>query len=250
MLGQAIAATVGPVPVLALTATATPEAITVIREVAQNELETETIRAPMLRKNLQLKVERKADTSMQDGQLMWAVRATAKPCLIFLNTRNRCVRKAEEISTEFPGYNVECFHAGMHNAQKNRVLRQAVQQRVDVLCCTVAFGMGVNILIKSVIHWDVPQDIEAYVQAVGRAGRDGSLARCTVFWNKFDFASLHDRARSHGGQVDQRVVKIEQVQAYCGLKTCRNKYLAQHFEAVDAFTHCGCCDVCHEADSA
>jgi ATP-dependent DNA helicase RecQ len=198
----------------------------------------------MARSNLYLSVQQKADSEIQDGQLLSAVRAAAKPCLIFLNSQNRCERKAALISLQFEEFRVSAFHAGMSPKQRNNVLRSAMCSELDVLCCTIAFGMGVNVPVKSVIHWELPLNIESYVQAIGRAGRDGSIAVCTLFWNRSDVEALKARVRKERVSVNRRAQCVLDVEKYCALSTCRHQFILNYFASREPLPVCSSCDVC------
>jgi superfamily II DNA helicase RecQ len=93
--------------------------------------------------------------------------------------------------------------------------------------------MGVNVPVKSVIHWELPFNMESYVQAIGRAGRDGSIASCALFWNKWDVESLKRRVRSGGGAMNRRAKNALEVEKYCQLKTCRNLFIVNYFASVE-----------------
>jgi ATP-dependent DNA helicase RecQ len=240
---------VGRVPVVALTGTATAEAIAAIRQVQQEHLCTEIVCAPMFRPNLLLSVEQKAGENMQDGQLFSVVSNAAKPCLIFLNSQHRCERKAWQIRVQFPQLRVCPFHAGMQKERKNSILSDAMSCKIDVMCCTVAFGMGVNVPVKSVIHWELPFNMESYVQAIGRAGRDGSIASCILFWNKWKVESLERRVRSGVGAMNRRAKDALEVERFCQLKTCRNLFIVNYFASVEDVSVCNSCDNCACSDT-
>jgi ATP-dependent DNA helicase RecQ len=214
---------VSKVPVLALTATATGEAITAIRDIEANGCATRVVRAPMARSNLHLSVRQKADFSMQDGQLLLEVQRAKKPCLMFLNSQHRCERKAEVIRMQFEGLRVSPFHAGMSVQRRNMISKSAMCSELDVLCCTVSFGMGVNVRVNSVIHWELPVNIECYVQAIGRAGKDGSDSQCTLFWNRYDVEALKQRARNTRIAVDRKAESVLDVERNCALTSCGHK---------------------------
>ncbi|NJR42665.1 MAG: hypothetical protein HC767_08325 [Akkermansiaceae bacterium] len=152
---------------MALTATATLDAVSTIRDLPVTNLDTIIVRAPLMRNNIMLAVERKADVGMQSGQLMSAAGTAAKRCIIIFNSKRRCASTAQDIGWQHPHLRVSFFHAGMSEGSKNGVLRAAMQSQIDVLCRTVAFGMGINVPIRSVIHWDLPMNLESYGQAVG-----------------------------------------------------------------------------------
>jgi superfamily II DNA helicase RecQ len=99
-----------------------------------------------------LSVRQKADLNMQAGQLLSEVQRARKPCLIVLNSRHRCEPKAEVIRMQFESLRVSPSHAGMSVQRRNLILLSAMCSELDVLCCTVAFGMGEQ--VNCVIHWE------------------------------------------------------------------------------------------------
>lgn len=89
------------------------------------------------------------------------------------------------------GISAASYHAGKTDEQRNFTQKQFINNKVRVMCCTIAFSMGIDKSdIQSVIHYDMPRAIENYVQEIGRAGRDGNLARCHMFLSDSDFYSL------------------------------------------------------------
>ena len=89
------------------------------------------------------------------------------------------------------GISAAAYHAGRTDEQRAFTQKQFCQNKIRVLCCTIAFSMGIDKSdIQSVIHYDLPRSIENYVQEIGRAGRDGKLARCHMFLNNDDFYQL------------------------------------------------------------
>lgn len=86
------------------------------------------------------------------------------------------------------GISAAAYHAGRSDEQRAFTQKQFISNKIRVLCCTIAFSMGIDKSdIQSVIHYDLPRSIENYVQEIGRAGRDGKLARCHMFLNNDDF---------------------------------------------------------------
>lgn len=89
------------------------------------------------------------------------------------------------------GIKSSSYHAGKTDEQRSYIQKQFIENKVRCLCCTIAFSMGIDKSdIQSVIHFDMPRSVENYVQEIGRAGRDGTLARCHMFLNNDDFYQL------------------------------------------------------------
>lgn len=112
-----------------------------------------------------------------------------KSILLFATQR----RTADQISGYLNqnGIQSASYHAGKSDEQRNYIQKQFITNKTRVLCCTIAFSMGIDKSdIQSVIHFDMPRAIENYVQEIGRSGRDGTLARCHLFLDDNDFYSL------------------------------------------------------------
>lgn len=198
----------------------------------------------MARRNLFLGVEQKAGQNMANGQFLSAVHSAQKPCLVFLNSQQRCESMAQLIMMQHPQLRVTAFHSRMSEQRKGAVLRDARQSMLDVLCCTIAFGMGVDVPVRTVIHWELPMNMESYVQAIGRAGRDGFVAQCTVFWNAVDLESLHARVRRQGIAVERRAADVLVVESYCVSSRCRHRLILEHFASREQLDDCTSCDNC------
>lgn len=105
-------------------------------------------------------------------------------------TQRMTVDRIAQLLTQ-SGINSMSYHAGKTDEQRAYIQKEFINNRVRVLCCTIAFSMGIDKSdIQSVIHYDVPRAIENYVQEIGRAGRDGTLARCHMFLSNDDFYQL------------------------------------------------------------
>lgn len=106
--------------------------------------------------------------------------------LLFATQRRTTETVAAYLTAQ--GISAAAYHAGRSDEQRSFTQKQFCQNKIKVLCCTIAFSMGIDKSdIQSVIHYDLPRSIENYVQEIGRAGRDGKLARCHMFLNNDDF---------------------------------------------------------------
>lgn len=142
------------------------------------------------RLNLQLSITRDGEKTTA---LLSLLRSQAfKPLtsiLIFATQRRTTDDLARLLNQN--GIRAASYHAGKTDEQRAYIQKEFIQNRTRVLCCTIAFSMGIDKSdIQSVIHYDVPRSIENYVQEIGRAGRDGTLARCHMFLSNEDFYQL------------------------------------------------------------
>ena len=141
------------------------------------------------------------------------------------------------------GLKAEAFHAGLSVSDKNAIQTAFLNDDLQVICATVAFGMGIDKSnVRWVVHYHMPQNMESYYQEVGRAGRDGLAAEALMFYSYGDVIS-HNRFVEESGQVKLNTHKLELMQKYAESSICRRRILLSYFnERIDH--DCGNCDVC------
>ncbi len=176
------------VPVLALTATATPEVVKDIQRLLDFKQEN-VFRMSFERKNLSYVVRR---TENKEGELIHILNSTPGSAIVY--TRNR--RKTKEIADLLGKYGitVENYHAGLSNTEKDVRQRKWQSGESRVMVATNAFGMGIDKPdVRLVVHMDVPDSPEAYFQEAGRAGRDGKTAYAVLLYEPRDRTQLSRR---------------------------------------------------------
>lgn len=176
------------VPVLALTATATPEVVKDIQERLCFRQEN-VFRMSFERKNLAYIVRK---TENKTGELLHILRCMAGSAIVYVRNRRRTKEITELLNNE--DITADFYHAGLDDATKD--VRQHRWQKGEsrVMVATNAFGMGIDKPdVRIVIHLDLPDSIEAYFQEAGRAGRDGEKAYAVILYAKSDKANLHKR---------------------------------------------------------
>ncbi len=176
------------VPVLALTATATP---LVVEDIQRQLLfaENNVFRMSFERKNLAYVVR---ETTDKEGELLHILHSMEGSTIIYVRSRRRC----KDISTmlEQKGFSSTFYHAGLDPAVKNERQKQWQNDEKRIIVATNAFGMGIDKPdVRLVIHIDCPDSIEAYFQEAGRAGRDGRKAYAVLLWNNSDIRKLNKR---------------------------------------------------------
>lgn len=176
------------VPVLALTATATPE---VVEDIQKKLLfkEKNIFRTSFVRQNLAYVVR---VTENKEEQLLKILNSVAGSSIVYVRNRLKTKELAEMLNAN--GISAEHFHAGLAAELKNAIQKRWTSNQTRVIVATNAFGMGIDKPdVRTVVHIDLPDSIEAYFQEAGRAGRDGNRAFAVLLYNNSDATKLKKR---------------------------------------------------------
>jgi ATP-dependent DNA helicase RecQ len=167
-----------------------------------------------------------------------------------------CLRRADvESITAYlskQGYSVVGYHAGMSNEDRKNAQDAFVNEHVDIVVATVAFGMGIDRPnVRFVAHASMPKSIEHYQQETGRAGRDGLPSECVLFFTAADWITLRKITESslvEAGASPEILhaakKQLEEMATYCRTPVCRHRALVEYFGQAYDKDNCGACDVC------
>lgn len=161
--------------------------------------------------------------------------------IIYCMSRNKTETIARLLNQS--GIPAAPYHAGLPVLERNRTQENFINDRIQVVCATVAFGMGIDKSnVRWIIHYNLPKSIESFYQEIGRAGRDGLPSDTLLFYSMADLITLTKFA-AESGQRDINLDKLERMKQYAEANVCRRRVLLSYFG--EAMTHdCGNCDVC------
>ncbi|MBZ0114775.1 MAG: DNA helicase RecQ [Thermoanaerobaculia bacterium] len=231
----------------AFTATATPR-------VRQDVIERLELSSPTVlvgtfdRPNLTYRVVPSVDVR---AQALEAIRRhPGEAAIVYCISRKDTERMADYLASQ--GVDAAAYHAGLEAEERTRIQDSFSAESLDVVCATVAFGMGIDRSdVRCVLHAAMPKSIEHYQQESGRAGRDSLEAECVLFYSAGDairWEGLMQRSAA-SAELSPEVLaasseQLNAMRSYCSIARCRHRMLSEHFGQAYPSEDCGACDVC------
>ncbi|MHC4553467.1 MAG: RecQ family ATP-dependent DNA helicase, partial [Planctomycetota bacterium] len=167
-----------------------------------------------------------------------------------------CIRRKDvnelRIELETQGYKVAGYHAGMDAEKRKRHQDRFINEDVDIVVATIAFGMGIDKSnVRYVIHTGMPKSLENYQQESGRAGRDRLEAECCLFYSGGDYGVWKFLMNDMPAEAQKIAMdKLNGMYAFCTGATCRHEAILQYFGQSLEKDNCAACDIClEEVDS-
>lgn len=229
------------VPIVALTATADKVTRTDILE----QLHIPNARmfvSSFDRPNLNLDVKRGMNTKERNQAILQFMLRHQHDCgIIYCMSRKTTESVAAYLRSH--QFTTAVYHAGLTVEEREKAQNDFVCDRVQIVCATIAFGMGINKSnVRFVIHYNLPKSIENFYQEIGRAGRDGLRSDTLLFYNVSDIIQLN-RFALDSGQREINMERLRRMQEYAESNVCRRRILLNYF-GQPYLCECGHCDVC------
>jgi ATP-dependent DNA helicase RecQ len=231
----------GNLPVVALTATATPKVQIDIQKNLQME-EADVFLSSFNRKNLYYEVRPKKETKKQLVKFMRDNKG--KSGIVYCLSRKKVEEIARLLSVN--GFKAAPYHAGLDPDVREKNQDDFLNEEIDIIVATIAFGMGIDKPdVRFVVHYDVPKSLEGYYQETGRSGRDGLEGYCLMFYSHNDLNKLEKFNKDKSVQERENArILLQEMEYYAESPVCRRRQLLHYFGEEFTEDNCGMCDNC------
>lgn len=233
------------IPIIALTATATPKVQSdIIKSLEMKDVNIYI--SSFNRHNLYYEIRPKTNKDNTIKSIIQFIKTSGnRSGIIYVQARKSTEEIAQVLNVN--GIKAAAYHAGLDAKVRTKVQDDFLMEEVEVIVATIAFGMGIDKPdVRFVIHYDIPKSIENYYQETGRGGRDGLQGDCLAFYSYKDILKLEKFLRDK--PVAERELSaqlMEEVIAYAETSTCRRKFLLHYFgEEYDDSSCNNMCDNC------
>ncbi len=227
-----------PIMVSAFTATASEVVLQKMKQLIFNK-DVNIIQSSLDRPNISFASKH---CVVKEPLLLQEIEKREKPIVVFCSSRKRCEQLSRLMSIEMPTIQTEFYHAGLEKSEKEKIEQWFYKAKNACLVATCAYGMGVDKKdIRTVIHFEMPSTIEAYIQEAGRGGRDRERCSAILLWNEEDEKRMLKLK-------NEEIKRAELMISFAKTPVCKRHFLLRAMslgkEREEEMPICGNCDVC------